>query len=100
LVKKLSGLDRGGALRVLLIREELVRLREQGFSTSDAIYELISRMRKLAGQKRGASLIGDLEEERIVKRRKISEERKSKKRTFDQASTAEDSQDFASGKLD
>ncbi len=98
LVSKLSGFDRRGAMRVLLIREELVRLRQLGYSTSDAIYELVNRIRRIAGQKRSLSSLGNIEDERMLKRFKLKEER-SKKRTVDQAGLCEDSQEQASGIL-
>jgi len=97
LVSKLSGFDRRGAIRVLFIREELVRLRQLGYSTSDAIYELVNRIKRIAGQKRGLSSLGNIEDERMLKRPKLKEER-SKKRTVDQAGLGEENQELASGK--
>lgn len=56
LVMELSGFNEEGAIRALVLRDELSKLRKDGFNHPEAIDELSLRMKRLVGTKRRPSL--------------------------------------------
>lgn len=56
LVMELSGFNEEGALRALVLRDELTKLRVDGFNHPEAIDELSLRIRRLVGRKRKISV--------------------------------------------
>lgn len=56
LVMEMAGINEEGAMRALILRSELAKLRHDGFNHPEAINELARRMKRLAGAKRRVSL--------------------------------------------
>jgi len=56
LVMELSGFNEEGALRALVLRDELAKLRGDGFNHPEAVDELSLRMKRLVGGKRRLGL--------------------------------------------
>lgn len=56
LVMEMAGINEEGAMRALILRSELAKLRHDGFNHPEAINELARRMKRLAGSKRRVSL--------------------------------------------
>jgi len=56
LVMEIAGINEEGAMRALILRSELAKLRHDGFNHPEAINELARRMKRLAGSKRRISL--------------------------------------------
>lgn len=59
LVMEIAGINEEGAMRALILRSELAKLRQDGFNHPEAINELSRRMKRLAGSKRRVSLTSD-----------------------------------------
>lgn len=55
LVMEMAGINEEGAMRALILRSELAKLRNDGFNHPEAINELARRMKRLAGSKRRIS---------------------------------------------
>jgi len=76
-VKKISGFDRHGAIRVLVIREEILKSQQKGLEMAEAINELVHRLGKsrITGRKRERYLEKNT---RPRKKRKLKQKLKNK----------------------
>eukprot|EP01120_Amphizonella_sp_Union-15-10_P016271 TRINITY_DN8521_c0_g1_i1.p1 TRINITY_DN8521_c0_g1~~TRINITY_DN8521_c0_g1_i1.p1 ORF type:complete len:390 (+),score=109.70 TRINITY_DN8521_c0_g1_i1:98-1267(+) len=80
-VKKISGFDRNGALRALILREEIIKAQEKGLEIAEAINELTSRLSKsrITGKKRDRT---SEVHSRGNKRRKLKHDTKKSRKRF------------------